>query len=446
MFPRAMCVLALAALATAATASTAHAAPCVTRAQLDGLVTEASADYLEDAVKHAEQHCQAVLIVIDTPGGMLSSTRRIAQLFLDARVPVITFVAPGGARAGSAGMFLVIAGHIAAMAPGTNIGASHPVVAGGQDPEEAGGKHMGQKIENDTAAFARALAERRARNAGWAERAVRQSVSATALEAERADVIDLVAATDRELLAQIDGRSVSVGGRTVTLDTERATLASIDMTVSQRVRSLLSNPNLAYLLLIVGMLLLLMELYSPGMIVPGVAGGVAILLAVIGLDALPVQVGAVVLLAVALAMFVAEIYVVSYGLLALGGLALLLLGSALLIDRSAPGFFADASVRVSWGVIIPLGLLVAGAAAGLAWYAAHTRWRVSPTGAEGLVGERGHVASVRAGRGKVWVHGELWDATFDEPVPTGAPVRVTGVNGLRLRAAPVSNGKEKRDE
>lgn len=436
MLARACVVAAVAAVANASDVA-AQTRPCVVHARLDGVVNPAVADYLGDAVRAAERECGAALITIDTPGGDLASTRRIATAVLDAGVPVITYVAPGGARAGSAGMFIALAGHVAVMAPGTNIGASHPVLAGGGDPEDAGGEHLGRKVENDAAAFARAVAQARGRNVDWAEAAVRESLSATAVEARALGVIDLLAESPRALLDRVDGRVVSVDGRDVALDTRGAALVEFGMTLSQRVRALLGHPTVAYLLLIAGLLGLVTELGAPGLIAPGVLGAVALLLAAIGLDALPVRVGAVALIGVAVVMFIAELYVTSFGLLALGGVAALLTGSALLIDRADPGFFADPSVRVSWTVIAPMVAVVVAAVGALAWRAARVRRTRVHTGAEALVGRHGiAVTDIDGASGHVKIDGERWLAVASPPIREGEVVVVVRVDGLRLLVAP----------
>ena len=413
---------------------------CVVRASLDGVVNTGTADYLAGAVDDATRsQCTAVLVVLDTPGGSLDATRAIVRTFLSSPVPVVVYVAPGGARAGSAGAFITMAAHVAAMAPGANIGASHPVVGMGKDPEEAGGKHIAEKVENDAAAFARAIAEQRGRNVEWAEAAVRESVSATAGEAKDAGVIDLIAASEAELLAAIDGRVVTVAGdREVRLRTAGAAVQPFDMTIRQRALAVLGDPNLAYLLLMMGFLGILIEFSNPGLVIPGVVGAFALLLAAIGLNALPVSIGAVVLLVAAVVMFVAEVYVVSHGMLTIGGIACLLLGSALLLDRSDPDFFADPSVGVSVWAVAPVSLVLAFAAVLLAWYAARSRKRVSSTGSEGLLGEDAlAVTGVTRDAGWVRAHGERWQARSDTPIAPGARARILEVRGLTLRVRPV---------
>jgi membrane-bound serine protease (ClpP class) len=423
-------------------------ARCVVRAELSAIINSGTADYVQAAMRHAEQRrCSALLIVLDTPGGALQATRVIVQSFLDARVPVVVYVAPGGARAGSAGVFITMAAHIAVMAPGATIGAAHPVVGMGQDIEEAGGEQLARKVVNDTAAMARAIAQRRGRNADWAEAAVRESVSATATEALARNVVDRVAASEGQLLSDIDGTRVDTAAGPVLLATRGASVHPFEPSWRQRVWSFVGDPNVVYFLLMIGIFGLLLELYSPGLIVPGVIGGFALLLAAIGLDILPVNLGAVALLVLAAILFVAEIYVVSYGLLAAGGLIALLIGASLLIDRSDSDFFADATVRLSWGAVLPLALLVATTTLGLAWRAGRLRRRTSVTGKEAMLGQVGHVVvAIGSGTedtpGQVAVAGERWRAIADQPIAAGARVRITGVKGLTLKVAPVAERAE----
>lgn len=431
---RAAAYLMLSVLVTCFGAARAEAAPCAVVAELDDVVNAGTAGYLEDALAAADaQGCQALVVLVDTPGGTLDATRTIVQSFLTAPLPVITYVHPAGARAGSAGMFITLAGHVAAMTPGSNIGAAHPVMGTGQDPEEGGREQLAKKIVNDTAAFARAIAEKRRRNVEWAEAAVRDSLSQTATEAEQSGVIDLLAPSPRALLDSVHGRSVELDGRRVTLDTRGAELRPHAMSIQQRVLAVLGNPNVTYVLLMIGLLGIMMELYNPGIIVGGVVGGLCLLLAAVGLNALPVHWGGIVLLLVAVGLFVAELFVTSYGLLAAAGVGALLLGSALLFDRSDPDFFADASVRLSWGVVAPLAGVVGIAAGGLAWRAAQLRKRAPQVGREALVGAPGvALSAIDAGGGSVRVHGERWHATSDQPIEAGAAVRVVRSEGLTV--------------
>jgi membrane-bound serine protease (ClpP class) len=412
---------------------------CVVRAQVDGVINTGTASYLEDALAATgERGCEALLVILDTPGGSLSATRRIVRALLGAPVPVVVYVAPSGARAGSAGAFVTMAAHVAAMAPATTIGAAHPVVGLGQDPEASGGEHLGRKIENDTAALARAIAQRRGRNLEWAERAVRESVSATASEALELGVVDLLAGSADELLLRLDGRIIAGAGDRP-LQTAGATIQDVEMTLQQRVLSFVADPTVAYLLAMLGMIGLLLELYNPGMIVPGVIGAISLLIAALGFEVLPVQATAVVLLVIAVLLLAAELFVTSYGLLALGGLAALLLGGSLFIDRSSQDFFADAGLGLSWGAVIPLAIVVAMAAAGLAWRGRALRGGRSPTGREGMIGKQG--AAIHAfgpEGGTIMLDGERWHAVSRGRVGAGMPVRVIRVDGLTVEVEPTS--------
>lgn len=424
--------LALLALGVAAPAA---GQPCLLRADLDGVVTGGAAEHLTSAVQEAgERGCQALLVVIDTPGGFLDATRDIAKAFLEAPVPVVVWVGPAGARAGSAGAFLVLASHVAAMAPGTHVGAAYPVSLGGEAPDPT----MAKKVENDAAAFARALAQQRGRDVEWAEAAVRESASATADEALEKGVVEVVAPSVRALLERLDGRVVRVGDREVTLRTASAEVRPFAPSLRHRALGVLGDPNVAWLLMMLGMFLLMIELYTPGIGIAGALGLFLLLLAGIGLRLLPVDAGAIVLLVVAFGLFVAELFVVSHGLLALGGIVTLAIGSVLLIDTDDPEFFADASVRVSWGLVVPLAAAVGAGTVALAWHAARIRKRAPVTGAEGLVGCVGHAdGPLGPDGGWVRVAGERWRARCTAAAPAGAAVRVVAVRDLTLDVVPI---------
>ena len=408
------------------------AAPCLVRATLEGIINAGTADYLIGALATAEeQGCGGFLLVLDTPGGELEATRAIVRAMLDAPLPVVVHVAPAGAHAGSAGMFVTIAAHVAAMAPATSIGAAHPVLGmGGGEISDV----MEAKVVNDVAALARGIAVLRRRNAEWAELAVRESASATAEEARALGVIDLVATSQTELIEALDGREVEVRGRPVRLETAGARLVEVEMTTRQKLLAFLGNPNVAYLLLMVGMLGLLIELSSPGLVVPGLAGAIALLLAVIGMDLLPVNLGAVALLLLGAGLLVAEIYVTSYGLLLLAGLGLMLAGSALLIDPAQADFFGDPNIGVSWGAVVPIALLLVLVAGLLAWQAGRTGRRPATTGAEALLGQTGTTTTDVEDDAGGWVSvaGESWRARAPGPIPAGRPVEIRAVRGLSL--------------
>ena len=438
----ALALVTSAASVTSGSVASAQSSACVLRAELSGIINHGSADYLSAGIDEAEaQGCEALLVVLDTPGGELEATRRIVQGFLGAQVPVVVYVAPEGARAGSAGMFVTMAAHVAAMTPASTIGAAHPVLGMGRDPDEAG-EELARKIVSDTSALARAIAMERERNAEWAELAVRESRSATAAEALELDVIDRVEASEGALLSAIDGQLVQLPGGAVTLDTEGARVVGFEMTLRQEVLAALGDPNLAYLLLMLGMLGLIIELSSPGLIVPGTLGALALLAGAIGMNVLPVDYGAVALLVLGVGLLAAELFVTSYGILLVAGVAAIVTGSLLLVEPADADFFADPSVRVSWGAVVTMAIALGAAAVGLALYvrrAQRLRWA---TGAEELVGREAEVlATVGPAGGRVRIAGELWSARSRAPIEPGQKVRVRAVRGLELEVEPPRRGE-----
>lgn len=339
-------------------------------------------------------------------------------------------------------MFVTLAAHVALMAPGTNIGAAHPVSASGGDPEDSVGEVMARKVVNDTAAFARAIAETRGRNADWAGKAVRDSESLTASEAVDQDVVDAVVPNLPAALRALDGRSVELGGRSMTLRTAELSVEPVERTIQERTLALLGHPSVAYALLSLGMLGITVELLSPGTLIAGGLGIVCLLLGAIGINFLPVNVGALLLLAAAGAMFVAEVYVTSYGLLALGGVVLMLTGSALLIDRSDPGYFVDRSFGVSWGVIVPLTTLLLVSVVGLGWMVRRSSKATASTGKEGMIGRLATALTrIDSREGNARVDGERWHARSAEPIQAGTQVRVVDIEGLTLRVVAAEHGR-----
>lgn len=429
-----MLLLGLLLLGQAAGHAQPPAPPIVSRCVLDGMVDAGSSAYLVDCVRRAQEagH-QALLVRLDTPGGELESTRAIVRAFLGARVPVLVWVGPSGARAGSAGVFITLASHLAAMAPGTNIGAAHPVVGlTGQDAEERGGKEMARKIENDAVAFAEAIAEQRGRNAEWAGKAVRQSESVPAEKALALHVIENVAPTQEAFLEWANGRAVTVDGTPVTLRTARAQVVELSPSLSQHALHVLAQPAVVYLLFLLAGLCIAVELTHPGLFAPGIVGVVSLVLALLGSSALPVRTGALVLLLLGVALIVAELFVTS-GLLGAAGTVLLVLGGVFLVDRFDPGWYLDQPLRISLGTVLPTALFVAGAAVFLAFRAAEARRKPQLAGDVGLVGEAGQVLeAVSPSGGAVFVHGERWTAVSSTPIPLGARVVVRRVEGLTL--------------
>jgi membrane-bound serine protease (ClpP class) len=383
------------------------------------------AEFMIEAMDQAENSDAACLIIVlDTPGGLAESMRKIVQAMYAAKVPIIVYVAPDGARAASAGVMITMAADIAVMAPGTHIGAAHPVGAGGKDIEGA----MSKKITNDMVAFAKGVAKRHGRNEQWAEKAVRESVSITAEEAVDHHVIDLIARDIDDLIAQIDGRDLKHKGR---LDIKDLSKREIKESLRTRILRTISNPNIAYILLMIGLAGLYFELSHPGAIFPGVVGGIALILAFFALQTLPVNTAGILLILLAIIFFILELKVVSYGMLSVAGVISLLLGSMMLFKGAGPQF------QVAWQVFIPTILVISGFFLTLIFLVVKAHKNRPQTGTDGLVGEIGVVRQVDSGRGKVLVHGELWQAVFEQPVRKGSRVKVTAVERLVVTAAPM---------
>lgn len=410
----------LAAALFAATAGMAVAAPAIYIFPVSGSINPAMADFvtrnLDDA---ARQQAACVIIELDTPGGLADAMREIVSAIFACPVPVVVYVAPSGARAASAGVLITLAADVAAMAPGTNIGAAHPVGATGGDI----GGSLQEKVTNDMAAFSRSIAKRRHRNADWAEKAVRQSVSITETEALHLHVIDLVANDLDALIAALDGRVVPGKGTLKLAGLPRIVLHE---EFRDRVLKAIADPNIAYILLMIGLAGIYFELAHPGAVLPGVIGGICLVLAFFSLQALPVRFAGVLLIFLALLFFILEIKIASYGLLGVAGVVSMFLGSLMLFERG-PGEMSVAltvvlpTVAVVSGFFLTVGTLVVRAQVGRA-----------KTGVEGLIGEIGVVRNALCPGGKVFVHGELWQAVADEPLPVGCRVQVTGVRGLVL--------------
>src|SRR5215468_1648477 len=338
-------IVAAAILMFLARAVAAQAAPApVAVIELDGAITPVTSRLLTAAIDRAQaERDQALVVKLNTPGGLERSMRSMAQSILNAEIPVIVYVSPKGARAASAGVFITMAAHVAAMAPATNIGAAHPVAVGGGDT----GKEMGMKIENDAAAFARSLAAERGRNVDWAEKAVRSSVSATEREAVKLKVVDLVAENLPDLLTKVDGRTVKTSKGSVTLATRDAPVKVIEVRFRDKFLALISDPNVAYLLMMAGMLGIFFELSNPGSILPGVIGGISLILAFFAFQSLPVNWAGLLLIVFGVVLLIADIKVASHGVLTVGGVVAMLLGSLMLYDAPETG------IRLSWFVILP---------------------------------------------------------------------------------------------
>jgi membrane-bound serine protease (ClpP class) len=416
------------------------AASFVAYAELSGSVDPGSARYLIDAIHDAEaQGAEALLIRIDTPGGLLAATRDIVQAELSARVPVVVWVGPPGARAGSAGVFVTLAAHIAAMAPSSNIGAAHPVgIGGGSGDKSSEVETMLKKIENDTAAFIHGIAERRSRNVEWAEKAVRESVSITASEALREKVVDLIAEDVPELLRKIDGQKVQIGGETRRLRTAGAELRPVEWTVRDRVLHALADPQIAYLIAMLGVIGVLLELFHPGTIVPGVVGAICLVIAGVAFQMLPVNIGALALCILGVGLLVAEMYMGGHGWFIGAGVVCIVIGSLLLVGHTGRGFWADPDFGLGWRVVLPVGAALGLISATLVWKFTSSATQPLRAGAPGLLGEIGEVReAIGPGEGRVLVHGELWSARSQVTIPEGTRVRVVGVHGLSVDVAPL---------
>jgi membrane-bound serine protease (ClpP class) len=393
-------------------------------------VTPVTRSVFADAIEDAEEQGAAALVIrLDTPGGLLDATRDIVSDFLAADVPIVVWVAPAGARAASAGAFLTMAAHVAAMAPGTNIGAASPVQMGGADPDS--GSTLANKMFNDTAAFARSIAERRGRNVAWAERSVRDAISATDQEALKAGVIDLVAKDEDELLRKLDGRRVTLASGEKTLAMTGARVVERPIGTRFRLLSYLANPNVAAILMMLGVWGLFFELQNPGSILPGVVGAVCLILGFYSLQTFPLNLAGGLLLVLALVLFLLETQIPSHGLLAAGGVVATVLGALMLFESPEP------ALRVSLVVILPLAILTGALFAIAAAMSARTLRRRPTTGREGMIGLRGTAWSDLAPRGTVDVRGEFWNAIAEGPVAKGDEVVVESIDGMVLRVRKV---------
>ena len=402
--------------------------PLVYAAVVDSVIHPVSAEYMIETMDRADRS-EAALVVftLRTPGGLVDSTREIVSHMIAAKTPIAVLVAPSGARAASAGFILTMAADVSAMAPGTHIGAAHPVEGGGEKMDET----MAKKAAQDVAAYARTLAANRHRNATLAAEAVTESRAFTEREALGASppLIDLIAADVPDLLAKLDGRAVTrFNGATTVLRTANARVVPVEMSLRQRVLSAVAHPNIAYLLLSLGTLGLTIELWSPGAVLPGVAGGLCLLLAFFALQLLPVNYAGVLLILFGLLLFALEIKVTSYGLLTIGGFASLVFGSMILMDSSAP------ELQLSLRVVLPVVFGFGGIAMFLVRLGVVAQRRPAVTGAAAMVGEAGRALTAigpdRAGR--IATHGEIWQATSPESIPEGARVRIIRVDGLSL--------------
>jgi membrane-bound serine protease (ClpP class) len=387
-----------------------------------------TAEYIDRALQSAAaNHDQAVLIEINTPGGLVDSTRDIIEKIIASPVPVIIYVTPSGSRAASAGFFILESADVAAMAPGTNTGAAHPVILGGKMDDV-----MKQKMENDAAALMRSVVAKRGRNVELAESAVRESKSFTDQEALDKKLIEYIATSEQDLFRQMNGKSLKrFNGAAVTLNLADQPVIDYRMTLKQRILSYIMDPNVAFILLAIGALSLYAEFNHPGAVIPGTVGVVFILLAAFALNLLPTRFAALVLIAGAFALFALEAKFVSHGVLTIGGITLLVIGGLLLVDAPIP----EMRVRLvtALAVSIPLGIITAF----LMSIAVRARRNKITTGEQGLIGEVGITQTPLAPAGKVFVHGELWDAVSPVSIPAGERVVVRRVEGLTLQVEPI---------
>jgi membrane-bound serine protease (ClpP class) len=411
------------------------AVPCsadVLKVTVDDAIQPVTAEYIARALAAASANRnQAVLIEINTPGGLIDSTRKIIETIVASPVPVIIYVSPSGSRAASAGFFILESADIAAMAPGTNTGAAHPVILGSKMDDV-----MKQKLENDAAALMRSVVAKRGRNVDLAESAVRESKSFTDQEALDKKLIEYIAPTEQDLFRQLNGKTFKrFDGTSVALSIAGQALIDYRMTLKQRILSYIMDPNVAFILLAIGALALYAEFNHPGAVIPGTVGVVFILLAAFALNLLPVRFAALAMIVGAFVLFAAEAKFASHGVLTTGGIALLTLGGLFLVDAPIP------EMRVHFwtalAVSVPLGLITAF----LMSIAVRARRNKVVTGEQGLIGEIGIAQTFLSPAGKVFVHGELWDAVSIIPVPAGERIVIRNVDGLTLRVEPMPDAK-----
>ncbi|MCT2401483.1 NfeD family protein [Novosphingobium mangrovi (ex Huang et al. 2023)] len=444
-----MCAVAL--MLVLSWAGLAGAAPSVRGGaymlQIDGAIGPATAAYVSEGLERArDEGAQLVIMEMDTPGGLDKSMREIIQAILAMPVPVVTYVHPSGARAASAGTYILCASHVAAMAPGTNLGAATPIQIGavpGQ-PDSRGGQGAGKdnaaagapksagerKAVNDAVAYIRSLAELRGRNADWAEQAVRDAASLSARAALERNVVDIVAADVPSLLGQLDGRKVVVNGRSRTLETTGIALVRVEPDWTTRFLGAITDPNIALMLMMIGIYGLFFEFWNPGSIVPGTVGAISLLIGLYALAALPVDFAGLALIVLGLGLMVAEAFAPSFGALGIGGIAAFIFGAAILFDTGAPGF------RINWSVLAGVAVFSAGLIIVVARTGIRSLRRPVATGREELIGASGKVLDWEGGSGHVFVHSERWNAAGPASLPAGAMVMVRDIDGLQLSVVP----------
>jgi len=411
----------------------------VTSIEINGTINPSTTDYIKAGLLEAnDNNSEALLILLDTPGGLLNSTKDIVKLLLNSEIPVIVYVYPKGSSATSAGVFITMAGNIAAMAPGTSIGAAHPVSIGGKNTKPkkninpldkkneskeketaANSDIMGEKIENYAISFLQSIAEERGRNIDWAEKAVKNSDSITASEALKLNVIDVISPNVPSLLNSINGKKIKVNDKQLVLNTSGAKQKFFEMSLKQKIVNVLSTPDIAFLLLSLGSLGILIEFYNPGSIFPGVAGLISLLIGFVSLQIIPFNYGGLTLVFIGLGLFVAEVYVTSYGLLSLAGLISFIFGALLLFETN------ESDIKVGHGVIIATSATLGIFFLYVAYSVSRTLNLSTMSGFEGMVGEQGEVVSWESGSGKIFINGEYWNAFSDDVLQSGDKVKVT---------------------
>lgn len=391
--------------------------------KVEGVINPITAEYITDGIdKASNRNSVALIIQMDTPGGLDKSMRIIIKKILNSKIPIIVYVAPSGSRAASAGTYITLAAHIAAMAPGTNMGAATPVALGAGKIDE----EMKKKIHNDAVAYIKSIAEKRGRNSKWAEEAVRKSVSISETEALKKGVIDLIANDLSELVKKIDKKKVTIDSKIYTINTKDVKIEYFEMEWHQKILAVISDPNIAFLLIILGFYGLFFELSNPGVVFPGLIGAIALILGGYALQLLPINYAGLLLIILAIVMFLLEIKVVSYGALTMGGVVSMVIGSIMLIDSPYP------FLRISLKIIIPTTLATAAFFFFLFGAVIRTHQKKAVTGTEGLVGEVGIAQEDIEKGGKVFIHAEIWDAISDMPLKKGEKIKVVKVEGLKL--------------
>lgn len=402
-------------------------------ATYDGVINPVAAEYLHDALASAqESNAQALIIRLNTPGGLDTSMRLIIKDITGATIPVVVYVSPSSGRAASAGVFITMAAHVAAMAPGTNIGAAHPVAMGGGEMDKA----MKEKVENDSAAYIKSIAEQRGRNVAWAEDAVRKSLSVTEREALKLKIVDLVVENMPALLKELDGRTIPLQSGPTVLRTADAAVREFPMGLRLELLKTLSDPNIAYLLMTIGTIGIMAELYNPGAVLPGIVGAISLILAFYSLQSLPVNYAGMLLFLLGIVFFILEATVTSYGLLAIGGVVAMLLGSMMLIKTDVE------FLQISWSVILPVVALTAAFSLFMVGMGVKAMRRRPATGREEMIGLVGIAHTALTPRGQLVVHGELWEAISDRPLQPGDKAEVIRVDGLQLHVKPLTNQTE----